>query len=56
MEMSRLFSKEFLNKLQKEYGDYKDLLDCLIQFYGLTFHDAIVFLADCKKMIPEYLD
>jgi hypothetical protein len=55
---TKLFTKEFLDKLQKKYskGHKRNLLDSLMDVHGLSFHDAIVTLAKWKKMKPEYYE
>ena len=51
-----LFTKEFLDKLQKEYnndGWFQCPLEKLM-CSGLSFHDAILELANHKGIEPEY--
>lgn len=53
----KLFTKEFLDKLYKEYEISNELgmLDLLIHINKMSFHEAIVFMAEGKGMIPEYI-
>lgn len=53
----RLFKREFLEKLQSmyEHPHEKHMLDSLIEADGLKFHEAILTLAEYKKITPEYI-
>lgn len=53
----KLFTREFLDKMYLEYKKSNQLwlLDRLIHENGLTFHDAIVLMAEQKNMTPEYI-
>ena len=52
---NKIFSKIFLDKLEQKAKEI-DLLNFIMGRFNLSFHDAILMIADHLKMDPEYFD
>ncbi len=51
---SKLFTKEYLEKLQESSQDFT-IVDYIMRSKKLSFHDAIIELSKYCELKPEYI-